>query len=101
MNDTSVEIFYTSNNSWVEGPKLPYQTSLAQLIPDGIGGGALLIGGRALVKDKIARLTSILHLSKDLIGWQELGRDMKIGRASHIAMLIPETLISCNDKPTV
>ena len=85
----------------VEGPKIPCQTSLAQLIPDGIGGGALMTGGRAFVDNKITRLNSILHLSEDLSGWRELGRDMKIGRASHIAMLIPETLISCNDKSSI
>ena len=93
----SVEIFDMNNQTWIEGPELPFKTSLSQLIQDGIGGGALLIGGRAFIDLQPKRLTSIFHLSRDLREWKQLGRDMKIGRASHVAMLIPETLINCNN----
>ena len=92
----SVEIFDMKHQTWIEGPELPFKTSLSQLIQDGIGGGALLVGGRASIDLQAKRLTSILHLSKDLREWKQLGRDMKIGRASHMAMLIPETMINCN-----
>ena len=91
----SVEILDMNNQTWNEGPTLPFKTSLSQLIQDGIGG-ALLVGGRAVIDSQAKRLTSILHLSSNLRDWKKLGRDMKIGRASHVAMLIPEKFINCN-----
>ena len=87
----TVEIFHMNTQMWTKGPDLPFSTSLHQLIQDGTGEGALLVGGR--IVGKAERSTSILHLSSDLKAWKHLGRNMKIGRASHIAMLIPESLI--------
>ena len=92
----SVEIFDLKHQIWSTGPSLPYELSFSQLIQDGIGGGALLVGGRAMISFQARRLATILHLSRDLKEWKQLGRDMKIARDSHVAMMIPENLINCN-----
>ena len=62
------------------------------------GGEDESLFGARPVGNSTLRLESIYHLSKDLSEWKMLGQNMKIGRASHVAMLIPESLISCNNK---
>ena len=58
----------------------------------------MLVGGRATMNSNTQRLESILHLPQKRSKWQRVGRDMKIKRASHVAMMIPETLISCDNE---
>ena len=58
----------------------------------------MLIGGRATMNSDTQRLESILHLPQRMSKWKRVGRDIKIKRASHVAMMIPETLISCDNK---
>ena len=91
----STEILDVKDGVWSDGPILPMNVSLAQLIPDG-RGGCLLVGGREVVNSNTKRLTSILHLSSDLKEWKVLGRNLKIGSDSHVAMLVPNQLINCS-----
>ena len=99
FGSNSVEIFDPVSQAWIGGPDLPFNISLSQLIDDGLGdGGAMLIGGRATMNSNTQRLESILHLPQRMSKWKRVGRDIKIKRASHVAMMIPETLISCDNK---
>ena len=93
----SVEIYNFHTKTWTNGPFLPLAISLSQLIPDGINGGCILVAGRAIMNSQTERLTSVMHLSSESRDWKILGRHLKIGRDSHVAMLIPENLIQCSN----
>ena len=90
----SVEILDLKDGVWEEGPMLPMEVSRSQLIKDG-KGGCLLVGGREVIDSRSRRLNSILHISSDLKEWKQLGRKMKTGRASHVAMLVSDGLMRC------
>ena len=93
----SVEIYNFRNKEWMEGPRLPLAVSLSQLLPDGINGGCILVAGRGFINSHTERLVSIFHLSSRLRQWRMMGRNLNIGRDSHVAMLIPENLIQCSN----
>ena len=96
----SVEIFdfesyADKKKDWYDGPDLPIENTLSQLIPDGLQGGCLLVGGR-IFKESIAwRSNSIFHISSELQEWKQLKRELSTGRESHIAMLIPDNFLNC------
>ena len=91
----STEIFDVKDAVWSNGPVLPMEVSLSQLVQDG-RGGCLLVGGREVVDSNTKRLTSILHLSSELKEWKVLARKLTIGSDSHVAMLVPDQLIHCS-----
>ena len=88
---TSTEILDDGSDQWRPGPELPYGISGAALISDP-SGGVVLIGGSPYLK-------TILRLSHAGLEaeWELLPKKLKTGRQHHVAFLVPDDVVDCNE----
>ena len=94
----SVEIYDPENDSWKNGKSFPTTIMYSQLVEDDIKGGILLIGGRTSTpKGFIKRSPDIYHLSNAFKEWRKLGQTIELGRESHVALMLPDTIDQCSN----
>ena len=88
----TTEILEDGSSQWRKGPLLPFGLHATADVehPD---GGALLVGGS---EDRITNLrNSFLRLRHAESSWEELPQKLKIGRDSHVAVMVPDELVNC------
>ena len=97
----SVEIlhFSTKDMFWEKGPDLPIAVHSAQMVER--DNGVYLIGGIS----KNSTFDSIYYLSSsgsEMLSneWKLLNRRLKISRAMHKSILVPDHMIECHDLNT-
>ena len=92
----SSEIFDAKSNLWRNGPELPKNIGYSQFVMAAPSSEyrAVLIGGAS---DGVEILSDIYGLTKDYKKFVKIG-NLKDGRFSHIAMVLPEEFIeTCNN----
>ena len=92
----SVIFLDTKKNQWENGPNLPVQMSAFPLLPTPDGQGLLALGGYSGAENR----DRILHLdcpgSLATCQWKNWRKNMRLGRALHVAMYIPDNLDLCS-----
>ncbi len=86
---SSVEILDVGSNAWRRGPGLPFPISDAQMV-ESQDGGVVLIGG---VRNSIHPSTSLFQLPHAGPGavWTTMKQELKEGRFSILAFLVPDS----------
>ena len=90
---SSSEVLDLETGKWRPGPELPILTRCSPMVEDE-EGGVILVGGESKV-EKTTKLFRLPHAG-DGSKWTELPQKLKTGRSRHVAMLLPDNLVSCN-----
>ncbi len=91
---SSVEILDEGSNEWQTGPELPFGIAESQMVEDQ-NGGVVLIGGLSSSVVNLDTLYQLPHGGQDA-AWTKMEQEMKTGRQSHTAFLIPDNLVDCS-----
>jgi hypothetical protein len=87
---SSVEILDEGSNEWQTGPELPFGIYESQMVEDQ-NGGVILIGGLG----NLDTLYQLPHGGQDAV-WTKMEQNMKTGRQSHTAFLVPDNIVDCS-----
>ncbi len=91
---SSVEILHEGSNEWQTGPELPFGIHISQMVEDQ-NGGVVLIGGESSSVSNLDTLYQLPHGGQDA-AWTKMEQQMKTGRQSHTAFLIPDNIVDCS-----
>ena len=94
--DNSVMFMDVKKNQWENGPIMPVKMSAFPLLPTPDGQGLLALGGWSGAENR----DTILYLdcpgSLDTCQWKNWRKNMRMGRALHVALYIPNNLNLCS-----
>jgi hypothetical protein len=90
---SSVEILDEGENSWRDGPDLPFGIAGAALIEDPTGG-VILIGGRSSTNSYLDSLYRLAHAGEDA-HWVKLPQTLEVGKYRPTATLVPDSIANC------
>ncbi len=91
---SSVEILDEGSNEWQTGPELPFGIAESQMVEDQ-NGGVVLIGGFSSSVGILDTLYQLPHGGQDAV-WTKMEQQMKFGRQSHTAFLVPDNIVDCS-----
>jgi hypothetical protein len=94
---SSVEILDPGSKEWRKGPNLPFGIKNAQMVADQ-NGGVVLVGGRKGTfpyEKYLDTLFQLPHGGEDT-EWFEMEQKLETGRGSHVAFLVPDSLVDCS-----
>jgi len=92
----SVEILDEGTNEWRNGPDLPFGIYGASLVEDP-AGGVILVGGRSSNDIYLETLFRLSDAGKNA-EWFKMPQNLKPGKYSHTAFLVPDDVVSCSLK---
>lgn len=84
------------NSQWVEGPSLPYELMEFQFVTSGNGKEAFAVGGISGRDFQSAILRLSCQDSVESCQWELMEQKLQVARKEHVAMLIPDDLVTCS-----
>jgi hypothetical protein len=90
---SSVEILDEGSDKWRTGPELPFGIGHAQMVEDH-DEGVVLVGGQSSSNEFLNTLYQLPHAGVD-VKWTRMNQQLKKGRKSHVAFLVPDTAFDC------
>ncbi len=93
--EASTEFWIPGSDSWTPGPDLPIGISLTSgfTTPDGKGFVVVAGGG---TDGPIKGIYKLSFQDDGSWNWTKMEQELKVARESHLAMLIPDSLTTCN-----